>query len=777
MLRCLFLFFLFGQLVSAQEFTSTKIDSALQKFHANKSIALHIHSNKNVYISDEKIWFSIYAFETESATVDANNHNIVVQLTDSNNKAIAKSLLYVNNGQTNGNFTLSPKTETNTYYLKAFITNNPSTIFTKAIKIINPSITTETKDTANNSTKLDVQILPEGGHLISDVVNTCGIKILNSNGKGIQLKNLILEDEKGKILKNNLATNALGMGKFSFVPKENTNYYLCSKTSSFKQQLPQIQNFGIALKLEQNFKTGELQIELNTNKKSLKTFSNQDITITIHKESLAYSYTTKFEKDYPKLVLNIPSSKLFSGTNIITVFNEDFKPLVERLFFNFNSLKNNSSFISEASKNNDTLTYNIINKQNKETIKTQTSISVLPLKSIANNNRDNLFASVYLKPFLKGSIENPSYYFQKNNNQKRFEMDLLLLNQGWSKYKWNTIFNTKKPNTLNNDSGLTISGYVVPLDKKQSLKSVLLYSKKNKNIKMVDLEKDDRFTINNLVLKTDSEFEFSALDISGKPVKANFFFTVKPLNRLLDKTFEIDLTNPFNETNLSENIIDKFEGESLDEVVINAKKLLFEKFTQDRYGIKVDSSLHVYQTIGNYFKMKEALEEKMFLGSMYSPPGLDYAYRFGGGRAVFYVDGKRATLSNGLLNISMKHVIELYHGGKDAWGNRRSHIIFTDRKYDTLPEHLKTSKVFKLQNGFTFQKETYKPEYINYESETYQKFAAIAWEPLVRSNENGYNKMTLVNPGKHDLLFHIEGFTETGEPFSTITSYKNIRNN
>ena len=779
MFRSILFIFAFSQIIHAQELTNTKIETALHNFYTKKHTTLHIHINKSIYINDETIWFSIYTFEKENSKINLDNKNIVVQLADAANNILSKSLLYSNNGQANGNFILNPKIKSDTYYIKAFIPSKlePTTIFTKAVKIINPSFTPIPKNIIENDTKLDVQILPEGGYLISDVTNSCGIKILNTDGKGIQINNLILEDEKGTILEHNLATNTLGMGKFSFLPRENTSYFLRSKSMNFKQKLPDIHNHGIALKLEQNFKTGELQIELNTNKKSLATYGNQNITITIHKESLAHSYTTKFDKDYSKLVLNIPSQKLFSGTNTITVFDTNFKPIVERLFFNFESIKENSSFISETSKTRDTITYAIINKVDNTTIKTQTSISVLPFTTIANTNRDHLFASVYLQPFLNGAIENPSYYFQKNNNQKRFELDLLLLNQGWIKYKWDTIFNHEKTPEIEQNKGLTISGYVVPLDKdkEQGLKNVLLYSKANKSIKMVNLN-DNTFHIENLVLETGSEFEFSAIDNSGSPIKANFFFTVKPSATVLDQTIETNTANPFSNSNFTNTITEKLEGEVLDEVLIQSNKLKFKKFTRGRFGVKVDSTFYSYRTIEQYFQLHEGLKLIFHESTMYELPGYYWTYP-DGSKASFYVNGKRAYYRNGLLKISMENILELYHGGHDFFGQRNSHLIFTNGKELETPEHLKTSKVFKIKKGFTFLKEKYKPRYINYESDSYQKLAAITWEPSVKTNTNGFNKISLVNPGKHDLLFYIEGYTETGAPFSTITPYKNANSN
>ncbi len=766
----------------AQETSPLNIDSILKNHHTAKTISLHIHTNKTVYVNDEKIWFSIYAFEKESSKITLENLNIVVQIIDIKNTIISKSLLYLDQGTVNGSFTLSPKTNTGSYFIRAFKASNlytkSSEIITKPIKIINPNNPENTHVTNELDISYDVQVLPEGGHLVSNINNTCGIKIINQKGKGVQFNNLTLLDETGKLVKTNISTNKLGMGKFSFLPRQGIKYKIVSSDNSISTELPLSKQNGVAFKLEQDFKTGNLQIEITTNKHSLPYFSDQDITISIHKESLSHTYTTKFEKGFHKMILNIPNKKLFPGTNIITVFDEFSQPICERLFFNFQSINSNSSIITTSLKVKDTLSYRIINKVNSKPIGTNTSISVLPVKTKANNYKGNLLASIYLQPFLTGSIENPGYYFEKNNNQKRFEIDLLMLNQGWSKYNWNYILNNKSKDTITSNSGVTIEGYVVPLNKNKIVNKVLLYSKDNTTIQIADLKHDNTFLLENLVFESGSQFEFSAIDEKGKPIKANFFFTTNPLAKILDSKFKISNYNPFDNSSLDiKKSLNEFEGEVLDEVVIKANKLKFNKFTRDRYGIVVDSSLYGYGTIGNYFKAKEGLTTRLVVGDVRLPQGLFYFYRTTGEMAVFIVDGKLGTPTNGLLDISMKHVIEMYHGGRSDFGFRRSHVIFTDGKGFELPENQQTSKKFTLNNGFTFEKEVYKPEYIDYESISYQNFGAVSWHYSVVSNAENYSNITLTNPGKHDLLFYIEGYTEDGDPFSTITSVVETSNN
>ena len=141
--RFFFILLIVFNYTSAQEATLLKVDSILKNHHVAKTITLHIHSNKTVYINDEKIWFSIYAFEKESSKITSENLNVVVQVVDNKNNILSKSLLYIDQGTADGSFTLSPKTKTNTYFIRAFKANNlhtkPLELTTKPIKIINIS--------------------------------------------------------------------------------------------------------------------------------------------------------------------------------------------------------------------------------------------------------------------------------------------------------------------------------------------------------------------------------------------------------------------------------------------------------------------------------------------------------------------------------------------------------------------------------------------------------------------------------------------------------------
>src|SRR5690606_13874875 len=52
------------------------------------------------------------------------------------------------------------------------------------------------------------------------------------------------------------------------------------------------------------------------------------------------------------------------------------------------------------------------------------------------NSRDHILSYLLLSSELKGHIENPRYYFNDNENRKA-DLDVLMLTQGWSCYKYN----------------------------------------------------------------------------------------------------------------------------------------------------------------------------------------------------------------------------------------------------------------------------------------------------------------------------------------------------
>src|SRR5690606_29010336 len=86
-----------------------------------------------------------------------------------------------------------------------------------------------------------------------------------------------------------------------------------------------------------------------------------------------------------------------------------------------------------------------VTDENEKSVVAHLGLSVYD--EIYQNKLDtkNILTHYQLSTQLKGNIYNPSYYFNKDNNNRKEALDLLLLTQGWRRYVWNEE-NLKKRN-------------------------------------------------------------------------------------------------------------------------------------------------------------------------------------------------------------------------------------------------------------------------------------------------------------------------------------------
>jgi len=754
---------------------------ALKNYFEEERLALHLHTNKTTFIAGEQIWFSAYGFSRSTGLVTTSDHNVNVLLYDSQGNEIGKNLLLISQGSAEGSIALPPSTPSGIYYLKAFtpIMNgfHEDESYIQTIQVLNSEIENEV---AISIPSYDLQILPEGGHYVSDIENTCGIKILNNKGKGIFAKNITLVDARKNLVVTNIKTNRLGMGKFVFTPKRGEQYSVLVNVgdSIIQKRLPLAQHKGISLKTQQNYRTGMLQLTLHTNQNTLPHIAGKNMKVVIHKDGTSNIYHVQFEPGYPKIDFKIPNSKLYPGVNTVTVFDENDQPFLERLFFNSKGINYIETEIAETLVKNDTFSYSLQNKLNEKTIKSNLSISILPAVSLANSNKGNIYASAYLKPFLQGYIEEPSHYFSKQDHRKNYELDLLLLNQGWSKYQWNRVFQfNKKPSYYNNSPGIALNGYVSPIDPKDIPVKILLYSEDNKTIQVENLEETLNFQLKNLHITSGSSFNFSALDAEGKPVEALFFYTITPKKKDRESKFITPKGDPFSTSEITVSLFTNEGREQLDEAVVTAKKLKYEKFFpgwDTRIIDNGEKSRGMFRnfmgTYGYYYVPTSTI--KAVFGRV--TQSADPRNRFFVVIPRVVVDGIPYDPSFIGEALSMQDVDEIYVTRPTASSlnptAHKSHtfIVFTNGKWRTNTQK-STTRAFKIGNeGFHPEKEFYTPKY-DYTSRSFEQYGVLGWVPKVTSDKDGNSIFTIYNPENIAFNVYIEGITEYGTPVSTVT--------
>ena len=157
---------------------------------------------------------------------------------------------------------------------------------------------------------------------------------------------------------------------------------------------------------------------------------------------------------------SFPSKSLPQGVIGLTVYDKYYKPVAERHFFN--KLKEeNLNIAIETDKNRyairDSVQFSISAKIHGQP--ESASISVMAVDSAyyysTNPERPSIVSYFLFQSDIRGSIEDPSYYFENDKNLA--ELDYLMLTQGWTNYKYKE---ERKPRTFQAEKGLEIAGVI-----------------------------------------------------------------------------------------------------------------------------------------------------------------------------------------------------------------------------------------------------------------------------------------------------------------------------
>lgn len=408
---------------------------ALKKKVEQESI--YIQTNKGIYETGEDVWFKAYVLDSQSFIPSDLSEILFVQLiSDKTKRAVWEEKYEIKSGFVDGhlyiNDTLSEGKYTLSVYTKHSFYDNSSDFY--AVKNLNIVKRIDQK-TEIRTIKLDsilhFESFPEGGHLISGIPNTLAFKASDSKGFPLEVSGILYENSLPLLEFN---SQYAGMGSLSFVPYAYKKYHIRLKNSSEDKiyELPKIHESGMVLQLLYNTEdTLALKITQIKEKK-------QKIYLRTQVRGLVYSIATANLEN--EQIIKLPLNDMPQGIAEVTVFNESFIPLAERLVFIKQEQKFNISTILDKREyqTRGKVALKIkVTDENGQPVVAHLGLSVYD--RIYNNEEEtnNILSYYFLSTQLKGNIYNPSYYFNPDNKNSKKALDLLLLTQGWRKYVWN----------------------------------------------------------------------------------------------------------------------------------------------------------------------------------------------------------------------------------------------------------------------------------------------------------------------------------------------------
>ena len=768
---------------SQEELIDSSFLELYESYFEESRKTIHLHLNKSTYATGEHIWFSAYIYDQKENKVSLQDTYIYVSLIDSEGQEIDLKTVWYSYGIGNGEILLDNSLKSGDYYLRAYTAKmnqfreDDSSLF--PLRIINfESQIFPFENSARGEIQLELGV--ESGFLLDGAFGNCVLRIRDSSDNPVVPDSILLLNDKENISQP-LEVSPMGISRFSLVAKRSLSRRIkvYHSGSVYELKTPPVRLVGYTISTDHHYSKEELLVTISTNKATIKT-KRESLALLIHKEGSYSIYPVEIDNKGFTEELKIPYNGLHPGINTLTLLTKEGDIKAERLVFKPQKQTVKAKLINIKNQKDSIILYVKSQYKPDSSLVNKASASVLPSTSIADDGKINMSSRFFLKRHL--GLQDIIFLEDKkfnNDPSALYDLDGLLLMQRRGRYKWANIrkgVNTKSPNS---GATLNIKGYVNAYDAKNDSLKVMLYSADNGIFETVPLDEDYKFKYASLPpLAKNSKISFTLLDKKGKPVYANFFYTIHPnVVRYRHPIKKIDRFEKHVEFKKQEIPLDIFKNtERLDEVVVTADKLtrkeLFGRLYGKYYGRKI--------TMADRGKVSL---ENLILSYGYRRTYLNYdfydikraaswqLYRSCGGGGYLFpairFDGVYSRNIMEFSHIHLEYIDEVYYL-KESSCDPGLFVVFSNSKYRNrqIPESSKNTKDFIVNVGHDLPSPFERPIYDSLESPSYSRYGIVSWVPTLVSNDHGVHAIRIPNDQGDKLSLELEGFDMDGTVFS-----------
>jgi hypothetical protein len=781
---------------------------------------VYLHVDKSYYNAGEDIWFKVYLLNAATHLRDSIRNVVYVDIVGPDNKIKDFKIIKIEEGVGPGDFALSSDLEGGVYSLRAY-TNymrnfDEAYFFRKQIYISPLNFIREGSNTTGNymdvveaeigteGQKPDLQFFPEGGQLVNGYFNRVGFKALGTDGKGIDVSGVIIDETGTQIIEFSSAN--LGMGIFDIRPEPGTKYKanIVYNDTSYSYDLPKGVDEGVLMRVQELRDYYQVNIQ-----SSAQSGLNGYSLLGAQRNGILYK--AKIEKDKALAVFKIDKKLLSVGIAQFTLLDDKGNALCERIAFYDND--NTSPQIrispnSESYTQNTTVQLNIeldpsgapspINGANMSMAITDLAVSA------PREYQSDIRTHLLLNSELKGEIEHPGYYFYSTDPKRKQHLDLLMMTQGWRQFIINDEPKMQGDGfEFIKEIGITVKGEVRKF-----------YNPEKPDVATVKLTFQDSDLLGRLDVKSadDGSFKFLGLDIKeGNRLS----FEMKDYQRPM-KEFSIQLdsirpapiyaakkeinlggTNYFDQ--FMDNPTDRqyfdtlFENEMMKLIQLDEVMVLTEGRSKQLNMDTKRSMRSIYSSVSqtiDFTEIKNQSYRDIFALLRGRVPGLDI---YGTeivmrGRNSLTSETTPLFLLNGvpvnqeaIENVPVLEVdfIDVLKGSKAAifgseGGNGVIAVYTLTGKELTNNTNNGAGNVFEHQ-GFYQPRKFYEPAYGNDSlNASVKKFGTtIYWQPMLELDKNGTAKINFpagTRPGSYKAI--LQGITADGVPIATETVFE-----
>ena len=492
----LFLSLLFVGLLNAQSQTAFQhLKESVGKIIAfNKYFPqekVYLHFDNTGYFKGETIWFKAYVVRTDKSCLSDLSHVLYVELVTPGGDVIETKKFCIKDGEADGCMKLDDKIlESGFYEVRAYtryMTNwDKECIFSRVLPIFETPIkngdyskmrimrTNYRKHTPNireksdtvQKKKINARFYPEGGNLIQGLVSKVAFDISDDKGGHLDA-DVYLVDGKDTVAHSH--TEYEGRGVIDYDPSYST-YKVIVKDSDRHEEifsLPQIIESGYVMNVDhENGNWIKLHI------KSTPNYYGKIVSLVISHNGMVSAIDTMTIRQ-EGVVMRIQIKGMADGVNQLTLLGSDGRIEADRMLFKYPDTDADSICITTTDKN--ISPFKKISMDVKTKVSSTFSLSVRDYDTEINGYSQDARTWMLLTSDLKGFIENPKYYLEKDDDIHRRAAELLMLVQGWRRYDMAVMTGEKKFEKQQPcENSLYVDGRLYAKDKKINVDGIPL---------------------------------------------------------------------------------------------------------------------------------------------------------------------------------------------------------------------------------------------------------------------------------------------------------------
>lgn len=777
---------------------------------------LYIHFDKPYYSAGETIWFKTYLVDATIHYPQPLSGLAYVELIDPDGKIISHRNLEITEGGAAGDFLLSDTLPVGNYTVRAYtnwMRNFDDAYFFQQSLPVGSIDSTALAETIRqeelieqenfvfqqDQPPIDLQFFPEGGELVGGLVSMVAFKATGSDGLGLPVQGRIIDQNQQEVA--TFKSQQFGMGRLVLKPSAGSIYRaeIAIAGIPLTFPLPEVQEQGYVLRATPSYLLNHVRIIVESNGSG----GVQGGVLVGHQRGVVFT-NTPVDTDGPYFVAEVAKSLFPSGICHLTFFDKTGKPQCERLMF-----VNYPTDLPKLTIENDQPSYTVRERATLQ-LRLEDEQPLLGFASLTITNPDRvrysegnetIVSNLLLTADLRGTIEQPQYYFNNRTEEAYQALDNLMLTQGWRRFAWNNVLRdslTAAERIV--ERGFQIQGQMVRYYKRdQPVSGQITMMALDSSYFLVEgrTSENGQFTFVDNQFRDTTELVIQARRIKGKKekLKKDVYIDLElptgpPIDqpRSPDQSVWLSLMANYLEQQEKINQIDEsynFDEKTivLEGVEIKGRKDDFHDPFRDanRLYNRPDNRIILDSIPGgasalSIFDLIRRVPGVQVFGTFPNQSAVirGFSSLRGSNEAFYLLDGvpTDVQLINS-VNINDVYYIDVLKGPSAAiFGSRGAGgaiAVYTRRGTNTLSVTQRMGITNITHPGYYQAREFYSPRYdIEKPEHIKPDFrSTLHWEPTIVFDESGTAEVEFyTSDEKANYDIRVEGITATGQPFA-----------